>query len=193
MNIIKNRKQLPSFIKIEKNIDVNKLLNCFKTFVHSQDNISTTCGTPYLSDNYLQMTLTSTVENMKYVRGKEDERCYGKLNEEYQGTYVEDILNTFKSKYTRVRIIKKKPGSYILPHIDYDTTYSVRYYIPLQTNPWAMTAVQNNEVIDVMNLEADGSMYFVNPGLPHSAWNFGKEDDIRMVVSVNGQDDLPNI
>ena len=40
----------------------------------------------------------------------------------------------FKSPYTRVRLVVKKPGAYILPHIDYDSTFSVRYFIPFVTN-----------------------------------------------------------
>ena len=40
------------------------------------------------------------------------------------------------------------------------------------------------------NLKADGSIYFVNPGYLHSACNLGNTDDIRLIFSVNGQNDF---
>ena len=125
----------------------------------------------------------------KKIRGKIDERNYSELLPEFKETYLEEVLNNFKSPYTRVRLINKKPGSYILPHMDYDSTYSVRYFIPLQTNQWAFTAIERDDKVEIQNLKA-GNVYFVNVGFKHSAWNFGSSNDIRLIVSVNGQLDL---
>jgi len=101
----------------------------------------------------------------------------------------------FKSPYTRTRLVVKKPGAYILPHIDYDTSYSVRYFITLKTNPWSYVAIKRKgeDMPEIKHLPADGSAYFVNVGQLHSAWNFGKEDHVSLIVSVNGQDDLENV
>lgn len=187
--IMKNRNDLPNFKKLNFKVDVEKLLDCF-SFNYNQDEISKTCGDPYLSKNYKQTSVT-TYSDMKYIRGKEDERCYGEILPEFKGTYVEEVINMFKSPATRVRLVVKEPDAFIKPHIDYDTLYSVRYYIPLQTNPWAMTAVKRKgEDAEVKHLPADGSVWFVNPGQLHSAWNFGSNNDIRLILSVNGQEDL---
>lgn len=191
---LKRRHELPNFQKLEHiQVDVERLLKCFENFSHLQDNISETCGSPYLNDKYKQTPVTGLKRELEYYQnGKEDERCYGKILPEYQGTYVEEVINMFRSPVTRCRLVVKEPGATILPHIDYDTTYSIRAYIPLKTNPWAMTAVKSktDELPDVRHLPADGSAWFVNPGFLHSAWNLGGTDDIRMILCIDGQEDL---
>ena len=181
---------LPNFQKLNWNVDAKKLLDCFKDFKDTYDKISDEYGAEYFSNDYTQMTITEPSQGMKYIKGKQDERCYDKLKDCYKGTYVEEVLNKFRSPYTRVRIVVKKPGTYILPHKDYDSKYSVRFFIPLVTNPWAFTGVQRfDNNVEVLNLH-EGNVYFVNVGFSHSAWNFGTTDDIRLIVSVNGQQDL---
>lgn len=171
--------------KISLTVDHVKLLSCFNNYFNEQDHINLKYGSKYISRNYHQMTITKSKNNQE-----NDEHSYGEIINEYKNTYVETVINLFKSPVTRVRLVVKKPGSYILPHIDYDTTYSMRYYIPLKTNDWAFTAVQSkNNIPEIHNLKADGSVYFVNPGYLHSAWNFGNDDDIRLILSVNGQKD----
>ena len=84
-----------------------------------------------------------------------------------------------------------RPGGHILPHIDYNTDYSVRYQIPIQTNDWSYFGIQRkNEKPEVRHFPADGSVWFFNPGWNHSAWNMGKTNRIHMIICVNGQEDL---
>ena len=84
-----------------------------------------------------------------------------------------------------------KPKGFILPHMDYNTSYSVRYHIPIQTNPWSYIGIQRkNELPEVKHLPADGGVWFINQGWKHSAWNLGQTDRIHLIVSVMGQDDL---
>lgn len=191
---LKRRHELPNFQKIEHvQVDVDRLLKCFENFHHEQDSISEAFGSPYLNDKYKQTPVTGVKGELTYLRnGNEDERCYGEILPEYKGTYVEEVIGMFKSPVTRSRLIVKEPGAMILPHIDYDTNYSIRVYIPLKTNPWAMTAVKSktDEIPEVRHLKADGSAWFVNPGCLHSAWNAGGTDDIRLILCINGQDDL---
>jgi hypothetical protein len=59
----------------------------------------------------------------------------------------------------------------------------------LQTNEWSFTAIERDEKIEMQSLK-EGKVYFVNVGYKHSAWNFGPTNDIRLIVSVNGQLDL---
>ncbi len=193
----KKRNELPNFKKIEHiNVDVDRLLACFNLRDHQQDGISESCGNPYLNEQYNQQPITTVIPdedgNIRMFRGNEDERYYGEIVDRYKGTYVEEVLNMFRAPFTRSRLIVKQPGAYILPHIDYDTTYSVRYYITLKTNPWAQTAIMNKdqELPEIKHLPADGSVWFFNNGNYHSAWNMGDSLDVRMIVATNGQEDL---
>lgn len=190
---MKKRTELPNYFKLDHiTVDVEKLLACFEGWEHEQDTISAEYGDPYLNDLYLQCPVT-TYSELKMLNSKLiDEKCYDTLLPQYKGTYVEEVLSMFKSRPTRVRLIVKKSGAMIKPHIDYDTTYSVRYFIPLKTNPWAFTALKgkHDSSPEVVHLEADGSVYFVNQGNQHAAWNAGFEDDIRLIVACDGQDDL---
>lgn len=190
--LLKKRTELPNFKKIGIRVDPIKLLDCFVESEYSVDSISAAGGAPFLNKSYKQIPVTFAKEKSMYRNGKEDERVYGEIRPEYKGTYVEEVLNMFKSPFTRVRLIVKESGAFIKPHIDYDTTYSVRYYIPLQTNEWCYTAVKSklDKKPEVKHIPADGSVWFVNPGNLHSAWNMGKTEDIRLVVAVNGQEDL---
>lgn len=190
--MLKKRNELPNFKKLDWEVDVDLLLSCFQNWNHEQDTISEVCGSPYLNELYKQTPVTVSNEKIILKNGKEDERTYGEILPQYKGSYVEEVLNNFKSPFTRARLVVKEPGAIILPHIDYDTTYSVRYYIPLKTNVWCHTAVKGKNDIEpeIKHLPADGSVWFVNPGSSHSAWNFGKTDDIRFIIACNGQEDL---
>jgi len=183
-----NKYDLPNFKEMSWSVDTSKLMDCFKQFKNTFDPVSNSYGAEFFSDDYEQMTITKMTSSNK-IRGKIDERNYTELLPEFKGSYIEEVLNNFKSPYTRVRFVVKKPGSFILPHMDYDATYSVRYFIPIKTNNWAFTAVERNGEIETQNLK-EGKVYFVNVGFKHSAWNFGNSDDIRLIVSVNGQNDL---
>jgi hypothetical protein len=193
---MKKRNELPNFYKVPHvNVDTEKLLSCFKDLNKDEhDQLYYKCGVHYTNDEYKQMYVTYPTGDEK-IRDRADERLYTNLQEEFKGTYVEEVLNMFKSPYTRTRLVVKKPGAYILPHIDYDTSYSVRYFITLKTNPWSYVAIKRKgeDMPEIKHLPADGSAYFVNVGQLHSAWNFGKEDHVSLIVSVNGQDDLENV
>jgi hypothetical protein len=183
-NILK-RNNFQPIKKIGISIDHIKLLSCFENFISKQDLINKEYGSEFINSSYEQMTITKPANDHF-----DDEHSYNELLDEFKNSYVEEVLSMFRAKPTRVRYIVKKPGAFILPHIDYDTTYSMRYYIPLKTNEWAFTAIkEKNKEPMVVNLKADGSVYFVNPGYMHSAWNFGSSDDIRLILSVNGQED----
>ena len=199
---MKNRNELPNYKKIGVKVDTDKILKILEDNKHKlikyRDNLNVKCATPFLNELYEQIPITELTEGSDYTLPlaghrdvKYDERNYTTLIESLRGTYIEEVMKMFKSKPTRARFIIKKPGAHILPHMDYDTTYSVRYFIPLKTNEWSFTAVKRkNEEPELLSMKADGSVYFVNQGWTHSAWNFGKEDCIRLIVAVNGQEDL---
>ena len=147
-----NKYDLPNFKEMSWSVDTSKLMDCFKQFKNTFDPVSNSYGAEFFSDDYEQMTITKMTSSNK-IRGKIDERNYTELLPEFKGSYIEEVLNNFKSPYTRVRFVVKKPGSFILPHMDYDATYSVRYFIPIKTNNWAFTAVERNGEIETQNLK----------------------------------------
>lgn len=197
---MKKRHELPNFKKIHVEVDVEKILKLFndnyENLKTEKDYLNTLYGTQFLSkSDYDQYLITEYEEKdnnkFKNYRNNDDERNYTKLVDWAKGTYIEEILNKFKSQYTRCRFCVIRPGGYILPHIDYNTDYSVRYQIPIQTNDWSYFGIQRkNEKPEVRHFLADGSTWFFNPGWNHSAWNMGKTDRIHMIVCVNGQEDL---
>jgi len=153
---MKKRNELPNYKKISLTIDKDKILKVLEDnkdkLVQYRDSLNVKCATPYLSELYEQIPITELTEGSDYTLPlaghrdvKYDERNYTTLVECLRGTYVDDVINMFKSPATRARFIIKKPGAHILPHMDYDTTYSVRYFIPLKTNEWSFTAVQRKD------------------------------------------------
>jgi hypothetical protein len=118
-----------------------------------------------------------------------DERRYTKRKDICTG-YWNNILDTFKAPVTRTRFAYMAPGHSIKPHIDYNTTYSIRVHIPIITNENAFLCVKNKDGVQKMHMPADGSIYFLNTGITHWAENNGNEGRIHLVISLNGQQDI---
>ena len=145
---------------------------------------------------YKQIALTEYNPDMedriyekKIPKSRLDERHYNKIKDWVRGTYLEEVINSFKSETTRARIAIMDPGAFIAEHIDYNTDYSVRYHIPIVTNKdCGFYCLVNGEKIH-QTMEP-GSVWFLNQGLRHSAWNKGKTVRSHIIVSVNGQEDL---
>ncbi len=128
--------------------------------------------------------------NIKISNKRPDERHYNSLRPELEGSYIQEVMNTFRGEATRTRIAILKPGAAIKPHIDYNTDYSVRYHIPLKTNDLCgfdnVDKAGNREEIH-MGL---GECWFLNQGFRHSAWNNGNTERWHLIVSVLTQEDL---
>lgn len=118
-----------------------------------------------------------------------DERNYSKRKDICTG-YWNDILDTFKGRVTRTRFAYMAPGHKIKPHIDYNTTYSIRVHIPIITNNDALVFVKNKEGVHQMHMPADGSVWFLNTGMTHWVENNGSEGRVHLVISLDGQEDL---
>ena len=190
---MKKRQELPNFLKIKQKVDIDKILKVYndniKSFEDKKDFLNLRYGVPYVSENgYTQIPVTKFPESATGDIG--DERNYRELEEWAKGTYIEEVLSMFSSP-TRTRFCVISPGGYIKPHIDYNTDYSVRYQIPITTNDWCYVGVQRKgEKPELVHLPADGSVWFMNQGFNHAAWNMGKTDRIHMVVCVDSQEDL---
>ena len=236
---MKDRKQLPAFLKLSYAFDMDKILKEFKKFENidlyddlnasnpdssygdfynssskldhlkkfAEDNEDVTKGSQF----YRQLSLTEfdgdkserkleQDSNIKTYRKSTnpddpsydpvmDERRYTRRKDICTG-YWNEILDTFKSPVTRTRFAYMAPGHSIKPHIDYNTTYSIRVHIPIITNEQSIMCVKNKDGIQKMHMPADGSVYFLNTGMTHWAENNGSEGRIHLVISLNGQEDL---
>ena len=121
-----------------------------------------------------------------------DERRYTKILSWAKGTYIEEVLKTFKGQVTRVHMRRMSPEGYLNYHMDYDTKYSIRFHIPLTTNPdcyFKFKRTLDGEE-EKFHLPADGRCYFFNQGAYHSAFNEGNTDRDHLILAVNGQDDI---
>lgn len=119
------------------------------------------------------------------------EKAFSKKTEIFD-SFWEEILGAFRGKPTRVRFAKLLPGFQLHPHIDYDTTFSIRIHIPILTNSKSHIGIRRSpkNPFEQHHLPADGSAYFVNQGHEHYAKNEGESERVHLIVSVEGQDDL---
>lgn len=232
-----DRKQLPAFIKLPYQFDMNKILEAFEPFRNVDGYQDLNYNNPdaaYLhlgkekefhlnkfihdnevgkgfSDFYRQLSLTEYNENSQDIEpnGKGiatykassikssknynpilDERNYTTRKDICTG-YWNDILDTFKAPITRTRFAFLAPKHQIKPHIDYNTTYSIRVHIPIITNPDSyLCAYDYDGNIIKQHCPADGGVWFLNTGMKHWAENNGSEGRIHLIISLNGQDDL---
>jgi len=240
--ILRDRKQLPSFIKLPIQFDMTKILAAFEPFKDyskyddlNASNPESTYGDFYSSESklnhlakfsavgedvlsgssyYRQLSLTEfdgehtaprVVELDNSFSGYRkstnvDNSCYNPVMDERRYTrrkdictgYWNTILDSFKAPITRTRFAYMAPGHKIKPHIDYNTTYSIRVHIPIITNPAATLSVKHHNTIQQIHMPADGSVYFLNTGLVHWAENNGDEGRVHLVISLNGQEDIEN-
>jgi hypothetical protein len=145
---------------------------------------------------YKQIALTQynpdesdRVYEKKIPKSRLDERHYNKIKDWVKGTYLEEVIKSFKGETTRARIAIMEPGAYVAPHIDYNTDYSIRFHIPITTNEDCGFFCERDGEKIYQTMEP-GSVYFLNNGLKHSAWNKGKTPRSHIIISVNGQEDL---
>ena len=90
------------------------------------------------------------------------ETSYAKMNALSDG-YMKDILQRHKGKVTRVRWAVANPGMNMQPHLDYDTTYAVRFVIPISGNKGVINKFwyKGEEISYEME---EGKAYFLNIG-----------------------------
>lgn len=238
-HIMKDRHQLPPFLKLPYQFDMSRILEEFKKFEDinlyddlNASNSESAYGDFYNSSTkldhlkkfikddenalkgsqfYRQLSLTefdgertgrrlqqdNSIKTYRKSTNPEDpaydpvmdERRYTKRKDICTG-YWNDILDTFKSTVTRTRFAYLAPAHIISPHIDYNTTYSIRIHIPIITNEGCLMCVKTKEGVEKLHMNADGGAYFINTGMTHWAENNGTDGRIHLVISLNGQEDL---
>jgi len=102
---------------------------------------------------------------------------------------VDSILNQFKAKVSRVRLVKLDPGTSIPPHIDYDPSYATRIIVPVLAPKECVNVFWYKNEIKSFYLE-EGKAYFLNTGFKHAVMNWSNKPRITFMLSLDGQDDL---
>ena len=115
-----------------------------------------------------------------------DEHNWDEPTDFYQGSKLQTHLNSaFQDKLIRVRYSRMFPGGSVPPHIDYNTTYAMRFIIPISGNQGVTnTFWYNGEEIKVeMKCKR---CYFLNIGYPHSVVHAGMGIRHYLMGSVAG-------
>lgn len=123
---------------------------------------------------------------------KADERYYNKIKDEVP-PYLREVLESFPNAH-RTRFAKLAPNSIVKPHIDYDTLYGIRLHIALDTNDHCYNGGWDKEGNEVkFHIPADGSVWFINPGVKHYAVNDGDTYRNHLIISLDSQNlDISN-
>jgi hypothetical protein len=168
------------------------------------NNVDCICDLDWESASYRQLSLTEydssydithrteksgTVWDTRIAKHdtKADERWYRKFKSDLP-PYLKEVLSNFNN-FHRTRFAVLQPGNKIKPHIDYDTTYGIRLHIAIETNEgcfnggWDVTGREIKE-----HIPADGSVWFINPGVKHYAENNGKAPRNHLIISVDSQE-----
>lgn len=118
---------------------------------------------------------------------KADERWFGKVKKDCP-PYLAEILGSIPGAH-RARFARLAPHSQVKPHIDYDTLYGIRIHIALATNTHCTNGGWTSEGREVRaHIPADGSVWFVNPGVKHDAINDGDTPRTHLIISVDSQE-----
>lgn len=116
-----------------------------------------------------------------------DERFFNKIKDDVP-LPITDILKSFRGAH-RSRFASLAPQSQVKPHIDYDTLYGIRLHVALETNPGCLNGGWDKDGNETqVHIPADGSVWFVNPGLKHYAINSGDSDRVHLIISVDSQE-----
>ena len=133
---------------------------------------------------------TTYKTDMKRKTAIQDEALYGNLRSVMDvAPYTSEMLKSFPDPLARVRYAKLKPNFAIKPHIDYNTTYGMRYHIALYTNDKCKVGFRRNKTheFEEFHIPADGHLYYFNQGFEHFANNYSDEERIHIVIGLGGQ------
>ena len=167
------------------------------------DNVESVCDLDWEKTSYQQLSLTEfdgtyDLSQRTEISGsawdtriakkdpKADERWYRKVKDDVP-PYLREVLSTFEGSH-RTRFANLAAYSDVKPHIDYDTMYGIRLHIALDTNDKCFNGgwdKDGNEVKE--HTPADGSVWFINPGVKHYAVNGGPTPRNHLIISIDSQ------
>lgn len=149
-------------------------------------------------DNIGEAGTVSNLKNRNAISSNENsllnEKNYNKKNEFYHAhsALFDSIFSRFKGIPTRVRISKMLANSTIVPHIDYDPSYSVRVIIPIISPGDCVNLFWNKNVVESVNMK-EGVSYFLNTGYKHAVVNLSKHDRYTFTICVDGTQDIEHL
>jgi len=123
----------------------------------------------------------------KFYHPNYDERNYT-VYTEYATGYIKEVLEMFEATTCRAAVVCLETGQKLSKHVDVGPEHIVRCHIPLVTNPEARMGFKVNDTWEEYHMPADGSVYAVNSGLEHYAFNWGPRR-IQMRVCLMSQED----
>ncbi len=111
----------------------------------------------------------------------------------FYGTYIEELLNLFKSPVIRPRFSYARPGCNPGYHIDYDNPkrYAFRIHLPIFTNDNMIMSFENNSKIIDLHMKK-GIFYFTNISFNHNIFNGGNTERIQLVFDLMSDIDFPD-
>ena len=108
----------------------------------------------------------------------------------YAGSELESHLNSlFKANIIRARFSRMKPGGVVPPHIDYNTTYAVRWIMPINGNEGVENKFWYKGEERTLHME-NGKMYFLNIGYRHAVFHNGSKIRHYLMGSLASQEDI---
>ena len=210
----KSRRYLPHWFKLKMEVDISRLRleylqymqhrpwdayeNEYKVLKEAWPGISK--KSDWKNDSSAQMALTTynphyeirpdrgsnTKWDTKFFKGdkKYDGRAYSVLKPDLPD-YFRHVCNMFTPHRERVILAKMGPGKVLEPHMDHDTTLSVRFHIPIITDPRSMMLYGEGHMV---HWPADGSVYFLNQGLKHGVYNGSDTERVHLIINMDSQD-----
>ena len=119
-----------------------------------------------------------------------DEHNWDEPVDFYKGSKLQAHLNSaFQDKLIRVRYSRMFPGGSVPRHIDYNTTYAMRFIIPISGNKGVENHFWYNGEHKVVEMQ-EKKCYFLNIGYPHAVFHNGMGIRHYLMGSVAGQRDF---
>ena len=108
----------------------------------------------------------------------------------YENTSLHKHLNSlFNAPIIRLRMSRMIPGASVPPHIDYNTTYAIRFVIPIKGNKGVVNRFwYKGEELDYEMEE--GKAYFLNIGYRHAVYHNGNQNRYYLLGTLGGQEDI---
>ena len=209
-----NKRHYPAIAEIDVKLDYNLIEDyLWENYDRWQDNITAHKGLAIASNHIANDTykavqhfhLTECNKNEPLGQAQEystknklkrnipysmDEHNWDEPVDFYKGTKLQTHLNSaFQDKLIRVRYSRMFPGGVVPKHIDYNTTYAMRFIIPISGNNGVTnTFWYNGEEIKVEMKEK--RCYFLNIGYAHMVEHQGMGIRHYLMGSVAGQRDF---
>ena len=103
------------------------------------------------------------------------------IEQPYLTPGIKKLMRKFKSKITKVSIVRLQAKGAIVPHLDFPYYRTIRLHASIVTNPNMFYEYATGRYV----IPADGNFYFLNAGVHHGVINNGNEDRINLSFNLN--------